>query len=93
MSTSHHDMENARTQFSFDIIDARIQALEMESGANEELLPAAAMQRFLAIYASVKPILTVVSTLPLFPQHWRNALRLFLETLDTVASFKAGKDI
>ena len=58
------------------------------------------LQRLLKLYDSVKPLLAVVSTLPLLPQSWRAALALFLATLDAVASspevdrdFKAGKDL
>src|SRR5260370_38925029 len=90
MSTSHQDMENGGTRLSFEIIDARIKALDMESSANKVLFSADAMQRFLTIYAAVRPILTIVSMLPLLAPHWRDALRLFLGERDTVATFKAA---
>jgi len=58
------------------------------------------LQRLTKLYAAVKPLLAVVSTLPLLPQSWRAGLALFLATLDAVASspeidpdFKAGKDL
>jgi hypothetical protein len=88
-------MERAAGRLSFEIIDIRIKALKLEpqSGVDEVLLSPDAMKRFVTIYAAVRPILLVVATLPLFPQQWRDAIRVFLGTLDNVASFKAGKDL
>jgi hypothetical protein len=88
-------MENATRRLTFEIIDNRIKALQLdaESGVDEVLLSPDAMKRFVTIYGAVRPILMIVATSPLFPRHWRSALRLFLGTLDNVASFKAGKDL
>ena len=52
------------------------------------------------MYAAIKPLLTVISSLALIPQAWRAGLALFTAAIDAVVSapefnpdFKAGKDL
>jgi hypothetical protein len=55
----------------------------------------------LKIYRGIKPVLAVLSALPLIPSTWRAALVMFDQALEAlsgvggevVASFKAGKDL
>jgi hypothetical protein len=35
---------------------------------------------------AVRPILSIVAELPLLPPQWRDALRLFVATLDAIAA-------
>jgi hypothetical protein len=57
--------------------------------------------RLVRIYASAKPLLTMLAALPLFPPTWRKAITYLTTAIDAVAagagsvtaSFKAGKDI
>ena len=94
MSTSHSDMENLQTRhLSFEAIDSRIRSLDMESVPMESQALADLTQRLITIYHAVRPILAILATLPLLPQHWRDALRAFVTALNDVASFKAGKDL
>lgn len=59
------------------------------------------VQRLLATFQAVRPILSAVSVLPLIPPQFRDTLRLFLATFDAFAQsvpaagpdFKAGKDL
>lgn len=58
------------------------------------------LQRLVKVYAAVKPLIEVISGLPLLPQAWRVGVALFLAALDAVTSspevnpdFKAGKDL
>ena len=37
-----------------------------------------------AAYAVVKPILSLVANLPLIPQKWKDAIKLFMQLLDTI---------
>jgi hypothetical protein len=93
MSTSHNDMENPRALLlSYESIDARINELGMEPSGMESRARVNATGRLITIYRAVQPILDVLSTLPLLPQSWRDALREFVAALDHF-SFKAGKDL
>jgi hypothetical protein len=63
--------------------------------------PAVKFQKVLKIYRSIKPLLSVLATLPLVPATWRAAVIMFTQALDALsgvsgeitASFKAGKDL
>jgi hypothetical protein len=66
---------------------------DIAAGSTKSQALADATARLIAIYHAVQPILDILSTLPLLPQRWRDALRQFVATLDQVASFKAGKDL
>ena len=62
-------------------------------------------QKLVRIYKGIKPLLEVVSTLPIFSPALRGALAIFTEALDALVStpelagagaggdFKAGKDL
>lgn len=81
MSTSHNDMENPQIlRLSYDSINARINQLDMEAtgmeaNSMESQALADATGRLITIYRAVQPILDILSSLPLLPQHWRDALR------------------
>ena len=57
------------------------------------------VQRVLASYRAVRPLLAAVAVVPVIPPQFRDALRLFLVTFDQFAAdsatgeFKAGKDL
>jgi len=61
--------------------------------------PKGRVQRAIKIYRNVKPLLTVLSTLPILPQAWRTGIVTFTQVLDSLteidvnAEFKAGKDL
>jgi hypothetical protein len=63
--------------------------------------PVVKFQKVLKIYRSIKPLLSVLATLPLVPTTWRAAVVMFTQALDALsgvsgeitASFKAGKDL
>jgi hypothetical protein len=62
---------------------------------------AGVFERVLTIYAGIKPLLTVLGSLPLIPSAWRKAMTTFNEALEALAvsapevtaAFKAGKDL
>jgi len=86
MSTTHIHL----SQLGYDRLDAHVRALDLSpfeehqsviAGSTPELLP-----RLQSVYAAVRPILSIVAELPLLPPHWRDALRLFIATVDAVAA-------
>lgn len=86
-------MSTSRThlaQLGYDRIDAHVRALDLSlfddcqkviAGGDDDLLP-----RLQSVYRSVRPILSIVAELPLLPPHWRDALRLFVATVDAIAT-------
>jgi hypothetical protein len=85
-------------------IDRRIRALKQQLEHENTLLaesPASRLQRVLKIYRGIEPLLTVLSSLPILPSTWRNALVMFNQALEALTlvgpeitnGFKAGKDL
>jgi len=77
-------------QLGYDRLDAHVRALDLSpfveqhsvlAGGPEDLLP-----RLQSVYLAVRPILSIVAELPLLPPHWRDALRLFIATVDAIAT-------
>jgi len=83
-------------QLGYDRIDAKILALNLDLGTPRYSLivhaggegdgPGNMAPRLETIYLAVRPILAIVAELPLVPPHWRDALRLFIATLDGLAA-------
>lgn len=105
MSTNPKRIEQTEAKRpSFKSIDRAIRALAAEMEQENMLLPetqSARVARVVKIYTGIKPLLTVLSTLPLIPASWRSALALFNAALAAVAAggeeitpdFKAGRDL
>jgi hypothetical protein len=85
-------------------VDASLRNLQKEMEQENTLVPetpVGRLQRVLKIYRGIKPLLSVVSTLPLIPTTWRAAIVMFNQALealaisapDVTADFKAGKDL
>jgi hypothetical protein len=63
--------------------------------------PADRLQRVLKIFRGIKPLLRLLTSLPLLPASWRSALLTFVQALDALAAvgpeitarFKAGRDL
>jgi hypothetical protein len=77
-------------QLGYDGVDAHVRALDLSpfdeqhsvlAGGEPDLLP-----RLQSVYVAVRPILSIVAELPLLPPHWRDALRLFIATVDAIAT-------
>ncbi|HEX7153169.1 MAG TPA: hypothetical protein VF618_16910 [Thermoanaerobaculia bacterium] len=54
------------------------------------------IERLLTIYAGIRPLLSTITAVPLFPAAWRNALKAFINGIDALAilrGFKAGRDL
>lgn len=85
-------------------VDASLRALQKEMEQENTLVqetPVGRLQRVLKIYRGIKPLLSVISTLPLIPTTWRAAIVMFNQALEALsgvsgeitAQFKAGKDL
>lgn len=85
-------------------VDRSIRTLMTEMEHENTLAPETPVSRFqkvLKIYRSIKPLLSVLGSLPLIPPTWRAAIVVFdqsLESLSAVsgeitAQFKAGRDL
>jgi hypothetical protein len=109
MSTSPKDLnskESSETTIakSKKSVDRSVRALMQEMEHENTLVqdtPNSRLQKVLKVWRGIKPVFTVLSSLPLIPSTWRAALVVFtqaLESLSTVggditAEFKAGKDL
>ena len=109
MSTNPKDLnpkESSETiiRSSKRSVDASLRNLQKEMEQENTLVletPSGRLQRVLKIYRSIKPLLAVLSTLPLIPATWRAAIVMFTQALEAMATsapdlsaqFKAGKDL
>jgi hypothetical protein len=91
----------ARSKKSVDrSVRALMQEMEHENTLIKES-PAGTLQRVLKIFRGIKPVLTVLSTLPLIPSTWRVSIVMLNQALEALAfvapevtaEFKAGKDL
>ena len=85
-------------------IDRNVRMLVQEMEHDNSLVaetPTSKLQRVLKMYRQIKPLLSLVATLPLIPSTWRAALVMFNQALEALslsgaevsAEFKAGKDL
>jgi len=86
-------MANAPTTPTFEEVDKHIQATDLSAfqpggrhhvAATAAANPTLALPNVCAIYKVVKPILTIVATIPLIPQKWRDAIKTFIQVLETL---------
>jgi hypothetical protein len=83
MSTNYNDMEHQKATKTHAAISSAVSSLgtgDMESSATDT--PSGRVQRLVKVYGSIKPLLTTLSTLPIIPTKWREALRLFIAVLE-----------
>lgn len=92
------------TMPSFKAIDRDIRTLTAGIEQEHALMPETQegrVARLIKIYSGIKPLLTVLTALPLIPSSWRTALAVFNTALAAVAAgaeeadpgFKAGRDL
>jgi len=85
-------------------IDRSVRTLMQEMEHENTLLaasPSGVVQRVLKVYRGIKPLLTLLGSLPILPLSWRASLAMFIQALDALAlagpeitnGFKAGKDL
>lgn len=101
MSTSKNHMEELGASKSYDAINRSIKTLDIATMEEEKTLTGASfvtqLDRLVTVYNAVKPLIAVLSTLPLIPKAWRAAIAFFDKSLEEVVvavpDFKAGKDL
>ena len=101
MSTSQNHMEDLAASKTFKAIDRSIKTLDFSTMEEENTAIGGnfvtSLDRLVTVYNAVKPLISVLATIPLIPQAWRAAIALFSKSLDTVVvavpEFKAGKDL
>lgn len=76
---------------TFEEVDKHIQAADLSAfqpGGRHHLAvgaaPAAALPNVCAAYKVIKPILLILSNLPLIPQKWKDAIKAFMQVLDVI---------
>jgi hypothetical protein len=82
-------------------IDHHINTLDIEAINARTMLdsPNDRVHKVIAIFRSLRPLLTAITALPLIPNRWRAAVQLFVVALDALSAdgaagdFKAGKDL
>jgi hypothetical protein len=85
-------------------IDRSIRTLVTEMEHENTLVPEtpiARLQKVVKIFRGIKPLLSVIGTLPILPLTWRSAINMFHQALEALsvstpevsADFKAGKDL
>jgi hypothetical protein len=104
MSTSKKHLEQlASLRYTYEEIDAQVYAVDGGWTSQRLTMPTQAelLHDLAKIWRAVRPILTVVATLPLLRPAWRDAVQFFLTTIEQIvatipdagADFKAGKDL
>ena len=84
--------------------DRTLRALQQDMEQENTLVqdtPNGRLQKVLKIWRGIKPVFTVLSSLPLIPSTWRAAIVMFTQALESLsavggeitAQFKAGKDL
>ena len=101
MTTSIEATVNAIKQNQTQV-NRSLRALNAELEQENMLMadtPKGRVQRVLKVFRGIKPLLTVVSALPILPSTWRSGIVVFIQALDSLAAidvtvaFKAGKDL
>jgi hypothetical protein len=105
MSTHPNELSSQDTiKSSKKSVDRSIRTLMQEMEHENTLVaetPVARFQKVLKIYRGIRPLLAVLSALPLIPSTWRAAIVMFDQALEALsgvsgeitAQFKAGKDL
>lgn len=101
MSTSRNKLDGIAASKTYAAINRSIKTLDLSSMDQENSLVGATfvthLDQLVTIYNGVKPLLAVLTSIPLIPQVWRAAIALFNRSLDAVVTavpeFKAGKDL
>ena len=85
-------MANASNVPTFEEVDKHFQSADLSAfqqggkyhiSASTAASPAAAIPNVCAIYKVVRPFLVLASNLPLLPKKWRDAIKIFIQAMDT----------
>jgi len=105
MSTNPRNLDSLWPDDSFATIDDGIAEFSRANLAEAKAAVTVTgdrTQRLLAAWTAVRPIIVVLTAVPLLPPVWRMAIRVFVASLDEISTevpeagepdFKAGKDL
>jgi len=104
MTTNPKELSETIIRANKRAIDRSVRTMQTDMEHENTLVaetPVSKLQKVLKIYRSIKPLLAVLSTIPLIPSNWRAAVVIFNQALealsgagaDITAQFKAGKDL
>ena len=101
MSNTTNSMCTCQKPDAFRVIDQHVQNLVEQKPQAADSTFGAAVGHLVKVYGGIKPLLTVLASLPIIPANWRSVLSTFPLALDAVADgavpvgadFKAGKDL
>ncbi|HEX9986188.1 MAG TPA: hypothetical protein VGF69_23210 [Thermoanaerobaculia bacterium] len=91
-------MNTMTNDFSYRQISDAVASLDVATISTTAVVESESdrLEQLLTIYAGIRPLLAALSNLRLIPVTWRNAVIVFIQSLDAVAilrGFKAGKDL
>lgn len=74
------------TNPTFEDVDRHIQQVNLASlkPAAKGVAAAEAVPGICPAYQAVRPILVIVSNIPIIPQKWRDVLKTFIEVVDVI---------
>jgi hypothetical protein len=77
----------------FQRIDQEVRLIDLGSPG-----PPGSMERLVALYRAIRPMLRAIVGMPLLLPGWRKVIEMFVATLDIIAisfdpTFKAAKDV
>jgi hypothetical protein len=82
------------TQLTFEQVDAHIKSANLKEfeaggakhfkGGDVKAAPADVLQKVCGIYNVVKPILSIIANLPLIPAKWKEAVKTFMNLMNTI---------
>ena len=102
MSTNSKELSEAMIRENKRAIERALRTLQTDMAHENTLVaetPVGKLQKVLKLYRGLKPLLTMLGTLPIIPPMWRGPIVIFVQALDALsapevtAQFKAGKDI
>jgi len=94
--TNPDDIRQKAKMPAFETIDRAVSAVNKQLALESTAAVAEpdALQRLLAIYEGLRPLLVALTMLPLLRPAWRRAIAALSAALEGVAAdFKAGKDL
>lgn len=81
---------------TFEQIDAHVSKLNLadfKTGGSKHFTsadvtanPGTVLQKICAIYKGIRPILWAVSKIPLIPAKWRDAIKTFIDLMDSICA-------
>ena len=80
------------SNLTFEEVDKHVQQADLSAfqpagkhlSATATANPAAAIPNVCGAYQVIKPILALVANLPIIPKKWKDAIKVFMQVMDTI---------